>query len=180
MYAFVLNRFVANNSGKLMMTGTQPVDSLDETLFDGWVTAGKVRAAEDSEINTYESNISVPASSTVFISAALSDETTALASSEDALISLAIPFNMGLTKLKFNLNASSSDGNLEIDVKRNGTSILNDPIVVEEGETIFTLEATSITLVSTNLDEDDIVSVFLNEAGDAAAGLKVSLIGFKR
>lgn len=71
--------------------------------------------------------------------------------------------------------APSSGGSILVDVKRNGVSILSEPLVIPAGSNSSRLSAA--TIIASSLARDDKISVQVLSAGTGAAGLVVVMRG---
>jgi len=106
--------------------------------------------------------------------AVIGDETTAITTGT-AKLSFRMPRDMQLEKLKVSLTTTGST-TTRIDVNLNGTTLLSSPISLASG--VFVNSTTSIA--TSNIAEDDLITVDIDAAGAEAKGCKVYLIGKTR
>ena len=110
---------------------------------------------------------------------ALGDETTAL-SVGDAKTTFRIPYDFQVTDVRASLTTTSSSGAVNVHIRVNGTDILDDPLQVGASYTTSLDSAAYSWLAGEpTLDEDDELKFDIDGAGTNAAGLKVTLIGYR-
>jgi hypothetical protein len=118
---------------------------------------------------------------------ACSDETTAgiVLSSSVPKVTFRMPYAFTMTSIKASLNAAQATGAtlFTVDVRKNGTSIFSTQMTFDNTE-LTTLTAVTPAVLTTSpmtFADDDIVTIFAqnNTAGNVAAGLKVTMIGFR-
>ena len=100
-----------------------------------------------------------------------SDEITPLTAS-NALTTFYMPYDLNVLNVKCSLNASGSEST-SIDIKRNGNTIFNAPMLISASE-----YTGSLVPVSSSLLENDRIVVDLISTGTGSAGLKVYLLGY--
>jgi len=108
---------------------------------------------------------------------AASDETSDLVVDTD-LLTFAIPFDITLTDVRAFVVTSPTGANLEVDVLKNGVSILSTNITIDAGENNSESATTPPVISDTSLSKDDVISVDILQIGStvAGAGLKITLI----
>ena len=107
---------------------------------------------------------------------AASDETSDLAVGTD-LLTFAIPFDITLTDVRAFVVTAPTGDELEVDILKNGVSILSTNITIDAGENNSENAATPPVISDTSLSKDDVISVDLIQVGStvAGAGLKITL-----
>ena len=111
----------------------------------------------------------------LFMTVALSDETTAITTGVGK-ITFRAPFAMTLYQIpRASLSTASSSGNPEIDINKNGTTIFSTRLTIDATEKTSTTAATPAVLSTTTFADDDEITMDIDVAGTAAAGLKVTL-----
>lgn len=115
----------------------------------------------------------------VNIQAACSDETTAL-STGDKLV-FRMPHAMTLTEVRASLTTASSSGVVEVDIRTEAESpamsLFSTTLTIDANEKTSTTAATPAVISYSDLGDDDELIVSIAQAGTAAAGLKITLIG---
>ena len=108
---------------------------------------------------------------------AASDETSDLAVGTD-LLTFAMPFDITLTDVRAFVVTAPTGANLEVDVLKNGVSILSTNITIDAGENNSENATTPPVISDVSLSKDDVISVDLIQIGAtvAGAGLKITLI----
>lgn len=151
-------------------------------LVAGDLTAGAVvtvyyDANSNFQLTASSSIIAPPVStSTFFLQAAASDETTALTTGT-AKTTFRVPSAFTLTSARASLTTASSSGLVTVNIKKNGTTIFSTKITIDANELTSTTAATPSVLSTTAFADDDYVTVDIDGAGTSAAGLKITLIG---
>ena len=107
---------------------------------------------------------------------AASDETSDLAVGTD-LLTFAMPFDITLTDVRAFVVTAPTGADLEVDILKNGVSILSTNITIDAGENNSENAATPPVISDTSLSKDDVISVDLIQVGStvAGAGLKITL-----
>jgi len=105
---------------------------------------------------------------------AVTDETTAITSGS-SLVALYAPRDFAIEKVKVSLSTSGSS-TTTVDVNVGGSSILTSPIDLASG--VFVNSTTSLS--TSDIHEDDRITVDIDAAGSEGKGLKVYLIGKNR
>lgn len=114
------------------------------------------------------------------IQVACSDEATALAAAINT-IRFRAPHAMTLLAVRASLSVAQASGSLvTVDVNKGGTTMLSTKITIDNSETTSATAATPPVISVTSIAEDDEISVDIDQVGaaTAAAGLKVTLIGW--
>jgi hypothetical protein len=116
----------------------------------------------------------VPEEDTLYreLSFAASDETTALTVDTD-LIELPIVSAMTANKIKVSLRDPSTSGDVQVNVRLNGSVMCSPPITLGVGVEI--VDVTNLAII--DCPENAIVTVDVVAAGTDAAGLKVAIVG---
>lgn len=118
---------------------------------------------------------------------ACSDETTAgiVLSSSVPKVTFRMPYAFTMTSIKASLNAAQATGAtlFTVDVRKNGTTIFTTQMTFDNTEltTLTAVTPAVLTASPTTFADDDIVTIFAqnNTAGNVAAGLKVTMVGFR-
>lgn len=79
--------------------------------------------------------------------------------------------------IRASLLEASSYGPLIIDIKKNGASILDVLLTIDEGETTSVTAANPVIIADDTIDDDDMLSVELVDEGTDAVGLIVTITG---
>lgn len=82
-----------------------------------------------------------------------------------------------LTEIRASLLNESSSGQVEIDILKNGVSILSTPLTIDEGETTSKTAGTAVVIDDPDVEDDDMITVNIDDPGTDATGLVVTLIG---
>lgn len=106
----------------------------------------------------------------------LTDEITPIVVT-DPIITFRVPSAIMLTRIpRASLTTVSSSGNVVVEIKANGTTILgSNKLSIDATELTSTTAATPTTLVTTAIADDTVISVSITSAGTAATGLKIIL-----
>jgi hypothetical protein len=96
--------------------------------------------------------------------------------------SLRMTADVTLTEIpRASLITASGSGTVQVDINRNGTSILSTKLTIDPGETTSTTAAVPAVITGSPtplvLSDDDVLSFDVDNAGSAAVGLKVYMIG---
>lgn len=112
------------------------------------------------------------------IGVACSDETTALTTGT-AKVTFRVPTAMTLTGVRASLTTAQTSGStFTVDINVAGTSILSTKLTIDNTEKSSVSAATQAVISDTALDDDDEITVDIDQVGDGTAtGLKVWLIG---
>ena len=159
-----------SNSGKFLTTnGTSASWSIVDALPSQTSNSGKILTTN----GTSASWINGPKE---FIEFAVSDEATALTTG-NAKITFRLPYAATFYQVpRASLNTASSSGNVVVDVKVGGTSILStNKLTVDASSKTSVGSTTTISLATTTASDDAEVTVDITSAGTGAKGLKVIL-----
>jgi hypothetical protein len=88
-----------------------------------------------------------------------------------------LPYGLDLTEVRGSLKTTSSSGDVTVDVKVGGVSILTDPITIDEGDTTSVGSAAPPSILTHELDDNTEVTLEVTGAGTGAEGLRIYLIG---
>ena len=111
----------------------------------------------------------------VYMTIALSDETTAITTGTGK-ITFRAPHAMTLNQLpRASLATASTSGNPAIDINKNGVSIFSTTLTIDANEKTSVTAATPAVLSTTTFADDDEISMDIDTAGTGAKGLKVTL-----
>lgn len=114
-------------------------------------------------------------SGNVFMTVALSDETTAITTGTGK-ITFRAPYPMTLNQLpRASLSTASSSGNPTVNIKVNGSSIFSTTLTIDATEKTSTTAATPAVLSTTSIPDDGEITMDIDAAGTGATGLKVTL-----
>jgi len=112
--------------------------------------------------------------------AAASDEVTALTTGT-AKVTFRMPYALTLTGVRASLTTAQSSGTVvTINVKENGTTIFSTNLTIDNTETTSTTAATPVVISDAAISDDSVITVDIVsvDGATAAAGLKVTLIGY--
>jgi len=115
-------------------------------------------------------------SDTLAMIIAASDETTALTTGT-AKVTFRAPFAMTITGLRANVNTASTLNNPTIDIKQNGTTIMNTTkLTIQANQKTSLAPGTTQPIISDNAIADDAeMTIDINTAGTGTKGLKVTI-----
>lgn len=116
------------------------------------------------------------------IGVACSDESTAITTGTQK-VTFRMPYDFDVYEVRANLKtASSSGGPFQVDINQNGTSIFGtDKLTIDDTEKTSLTAATPVDLTAPfALDDDDEMTVDVDDHGTGAIGLKIWLIGRRR
>lgn len=114
-------------------------------------------------------------SGNVFMTVALSDETTAITTGTGK-ITFRAPHAMTLNELpRASLSTASSSGNPAVNIKVGGASIFSTTLTIDASEKTSTTAATPAVLSTTSIADDAEITMDIDTAGTGATGLKVTL-----
>ena len=111
---------------------------------------------------------------------AASDETTALDTTGNPVMTFRMPFKMELSEVRASLTtAGSTSGTTTIDINEGGTTILSTKLTIDYGEKTSTTAATPAVISGTTLADDAEITIDIDAVTGGAneAGLKIYLIG---
>lgn len=109
---------------------------------------------------------------------AVGDEVTAITTGT-AKVTFRMPYAFKLTAVRASLTTASSSGAPAFDVNRNGTSIFSTTLTIDQSEKTSTTAATAAALSTTDLSDDDEITIDIDTAGTGAAGPKLYFIGYR-
>ena len=108
------------------------------------------------------------------MSVAISDETTTQ-SNANAAITFRAPCEMFLYKIpRASLTNASSSGAVVLDINEGGTSILSTKLSIDQGNTTSTTSGTQAVLSDNTIADDAEITIDIDNAGNAATGIKVT------
>lgn len=111
---------------------------------------------------------------------AASDETTALTTGT-AKVKFRMPFAFTLTEVRASLSTAQATGSIfTVDLNESGTTVLSTKLTVDNTESTSTTAAALAVISDSTLADDAEISIDIDQVGDGtAAGLKVTLIGYR-
>ncbi len=109
---------------------------------------------------------------------AVGDETTALTIGTGK-VSFRLPHAMTLTGVRASLTTASSSGLVTVDINEGGVTILSTKLSIDANEKTSATAATAAVISDSSLADDAEITIDIDAAGTNAAGLKVTLIGYK-
>lgn len=110
---------------------------------------------------------------------AVGDESTAITTGA-AKITFRMPFAMTLDQLPLaSLTTASSGAAPVFDINENGTTIFSTNLSIDASETTSATAATPAVLSDTSLAANSVMTVDVDTAGTNAAGLKITLRGYR-
>ena len=139
---------------------------------------GKADTLHSHTINgkTLTGNIGINLEETIIVS--LSDETTAITAGA-AKATFRMPYACKLTTRlpRASVNTASSSGVINVDINKNGASILTNRVSIDASEKTSLTAATAVSLATTptTFSDDDEITFDIDNAGTGAKGLKVTL-----
>lgn len=112
------------------------------------------------------------------IGIACSDETTDLETGVSKA-TFRMPLAMTLIEVRSNVNTAPVGSEIIVDINKWGTSILSTKLTIDVGEETSTTAAISAVISDSELNDDDEITVDIDQKGSATAGtgLKIWLIG---
>lgn len=168
------NSLTISNTGEILTT-EQLQDAVAAFLENG--TNITLTYDDSGNVLTIASSGGGGGSVPIEIGVAASDETTNLAAGTAKVI-FRSPAGFTLTEARASLSTASSSGEVEINIKKNGTTIFgSEKLTIDQGEKTSTTAATPADLEITDFDDDDEIQIDLDGAGTGATGLKIWLIG---
>jgi hypothetical protein len=137
-----------------------------------------ITSAADGDLLTYETSSTKwknkrPKES---FTVAVGDETTALTTGTGKR-TFRMPFAMTLTEVRASLTTASSSGIPAFDVNESGVSIFSTTLTIDATETSSTTATTAAVISDSSLADDAEITIDIDTAGTAAAGLKITFIG---
>lgn len=109
---------------------------------------------------------------------AIGDEQTPVAAGAGQFV-LRAPYPLRLTAVRGSLSSPSTGGNVEIDIKVDGQSIMIVPIYIGAGARSSTVSAALPAIGLPAIGDDQEIAIDVVTAGTDAKGLKVTLIGHR-
>jgi hypothetical protein len=115
----------------------------------------------------------------VVIQVALSDMTSALTTGTGkGYFRAAHPFT--LTEVRASVATAQSSGSLlTVNIKKNGTTILSTKITLDNTEKTSVTAATLPVISTSAISDDDEITFDIDQVGTGAAGLIVTMIGYR-
>ena len=109
---------------------------------------------------------------------AASDETTALTTGTGKM-TFYVPYNFTISEVFIGNTAASSSGAVQVNVKKNGTTIFTTKpsIGASQNTSLSGSGSVAAVLSTTSLSKGDKMTIDIDTAGTTAAGLKVYFIG---
>lgn len=96
------------------------------------------------------------------------------------VLQLRIPKNITVEELNLSLNQPSDSGNVSLDLRLDGVSILSTKLTVDQGETDSDTATTPYLLTQTNWNKGQVLRIDFLTAGSNAAGAKLTVSGQRR
>lgn len=146
-------------------------------LYDIFTTSAAVSPIAGNYIGVTGSSVVSLTGSPVTLAFAISDETTAITSGTSKL-TYYLPHAMTLTSVRACLTTSGSTLTT-IDINEAGSSILSTKLTIDANEFSSTSALNAPVISDANLADDAKITFDIDGAGTGAAGLKVTLIGFR-
>lgn len=87
------------------------------------------------------------------------------------------PYAFDITEVRASLIDASSSGAVEIDINKNGVTVLSTPLTIDASEKTSTTAATPAVISVDSVADDDEISIDIVDEGTDAKGLIVTLIG---
>lgn len=114
-----------------------------------------------------------------YITVALSDETTALATGLKATIRA--PYAFTLAEVRTSVATAPTGSTLIVDIKKNGTTIFSTKVSIDASEKTSVTAATPAVLSTTSFASDDEITFHIDQVGSTVtgAGLKATLIAVR-
>ena len=109
---------------------------------------------------------------------ACSDETTDLTTGT-AKVTFRMPYKMNCTEVRANVNTAPVGSTIEVDINKNGASILGTVISIDASEKTSTTATTPPFVDTPTLEDDTEITIDIDQVGSSTAGkgLKVVMIG---
>lgn len=157
------------------------ITGLNVALVDGDeitlnLLSGNVSAPVTFNLGTTSQDAPLP----IELGVAASDETTALTTGTAKVVFRA-PAAFKLSEVRATVSTASTSGAVEINVKKNSTTIFSTNLTIDASEKTSKTAATAYALAATptNFADDDEIQFDIVAAGTGAKGLKVWLIGVR-
>jgi hypothetical protein len=117
-------------------------------------------------------------SSTVVFSFALTGNADALVADTN-VEKFRAPFAFTITAVRLSLNTASTGGTpVQVDINKNGSTILSTKLTVDNNEVTSVTAATPAVISDTAVADDDEFTFDIDQIGNGAAtGLKVTIVG---
>jgi len=114
------------------------------------------------------------------IQVAASDETTALTTGVKK-VTFRSPERFTITKVRASLTKAQTSGSIfTVDINASGNSILGTKLTIDNNENTSVTAATPATIVTSGINDDEEITIDIDQVGNGtAAGLKVTLIGYR-
>ena len=109
---------------------------------------------------------------------AVGDETTAITTGTGK-VTFRMPYAFKLTAVRASLTTASSSGLPAFNVKRNGASIFSTTLTINQSAKTSVGATTPAVLSTTDLSDDDEMTIDIDTAGTGAAGPKLYFIGYR-
>lgn len=108
---------------------------------------------------------------------ACSDETTAL-SAATGVRTFRLPGPGNITAVRAGVNTAPTGATLQVDINKNGSSILSTKLTIDASEKTSTTAATAAVISTAAFSDDDEFSIDIDQVGStvAGAGLKVLIV----
>lgn len=106
----------------------------------------------------------------------VTNETTILTTGTSKM-TFRMPRSITLNMVKASLNTASTLGDVQVDINKNGSSILSTKLTIDVSEKTSTTAVVSAVISDQNLPDDSEITVDIDSAGTNAVGLKVWLLG---
>ncbi len=95
------------------------------------------------------------------------------------IYSFRLPFAMTIETIRASLTAASTVGEVEIDIKLNGTTIFSTNLTIDQDE-LTSKDADVAYVLSKNIiDDDDLITIDVVSGGTGATGLKLWILGYR-
>ncbi|WLJ71140.1 hypothetical protein [Sphingomonas phage Carli] len=107
---------------------------------------------------------------------AVGDESTAITAG-NGKVTFRMPYGFTVTGVRSSVTAASSSGLVTVDINEGGASILSTKLSIDAGEKTSVTAATAAVISDPILADNAEITIDVDAAGTAAAGLKVYLIG---
>ncbi len=132
------------------------------------------------ELTARIDGVNVPLGLPEVLGYAISDETTALTTGAGKLTVIA-PFAFTLTKVRAFVTTAPTDADLEIDVNKNGTSVLSTVISIDATENDSDDSAAAAVISTASFADGDLIRFDIDQIGSttAGAGAKVWLYVYR-
>jgi hypothetical protein len=135
---------------------------------------GTTDSLTEGSTNLYFTNARARAALPDAIGIAVSDEGTNLATGS-ANLTFRMPYAVTLTSVRANVNTAPVGANVNVDVKRAGTSIFSTILSIDAGEKTSVTAATPAVLSTTALSDDDELVVSIEQVGSTTPGKGLKL-----